>query len=95
MVPEADFVVDLCCGSGSGCVAALRIGYHSYGIDRSTEQLEEAKRRVNIFMVGEAAQIQDDRELAEANKAAADVKTAAAVQAKADVPQLVEEELAA
>ena len=52
------------------------MGYHSYGIDISTEQFEEAKRQVNIFKVGEAAQIQSDRELANANKAAADVKTA-------------------
>ena len=55
MVPEADFVVDLCCGSGSGCVAAVRIGYNAYGIDRSTEQVHEAKRRLNMFMIGEAA----------------------------------------
>ena len=49
MQPDTHVVVDLCCGSGSGCVAALRMGYHAIGIDRSTKQVEEARRRLKTF----------------------------------------------
>ena len=48
---------------------------------------------LNMFMMGEAAQIQHDRELGQNVKAAADVKTAAPAQAAAEMPQLMEEDI--
>ena len=93
MVSEADFVVDLCCGSGSGCVAALRMGYNAYGVDRSTKQLQEAKRRLNMFMMGEADQIKHDREVREGVEATTDVKTAATAKAAAEMPQLIDDDI--
>ena len=55
MQPDTHVVVDLCCGSGSGCVAALRTGYHAIGIDRNVTQVEEARRRLQIFTESEVA----------------------------------------
>lgn len=56
MQPDTHVVVDLCCGSGTGCVAALRMGYHAIGIDRNARQVEEARRRLKMFTDNEVAE---------------------------------------
>ena len=48
-----NWVVDLCCGSGSGCVAGMRMGYNVLGIDRSENQISQARRRLEIFTENE------------------------------------------
>ena len=50
-------LVILCCGTGSGCVAALRLGRDSTGIDNSPFQLNEACRGLKQFGMAEAAEI--------------------------------------
>ena len=42
-------VVDLCCGSGSGMLAALRMGHNVTGVDNSEEQLSACKARILEF----------------------------------------------
>ena len=42
-------VVDLCCGPGSGIIAALRMGYTAAGLDISQKQLEAAAKKVKLF----------------------------------------------
>ena len=42
-------VVDLCCGSGSGMLAALRMGHNVTGVDNSEEQLSACKARIPEF----------------------------------------------
>lgn len=53
----AEQVVVLCCGTGSGCVAAMRLGRNTTGIDNSPFQLNEACRRLKLFGMAEAAEI--------------------------------------
>ncbi|DBA94654.1 TPA: hypothetical protein ACH3X1_002223 [Trebouxia sp. C0004] len=43
-------VVDLCSGSGSGMIAALRMGFSAIGIDKSTIQTAAAKERIETFI---------------------------------------------
>ena len=50
-------VVVLRCGTGSGCVAALRLGRDTTGIDNSPFQLNEACWRLKQFGMAEAAEI--------------------------------------
>ena len=42
-------VVDLFCGSGSGVVAALRMGFSAIGIDSSDDQLQATVSRAQEF----------------------------------------------
>ena len=42
-------VVDLCCGSGFGMLAALRKGHNVTGVDNSEEQLSACKARILEF----------------------------------------------
>ena len=57
MQEGCNWVVDLCCGSGSGCVAAMRMGYSAFGVDRSVVQVNGARRRLHIFITREADEI--------------------------------------
>ena len=57
MQPDSHVVLDLCCGSGSGCVAAVRMGYLALGVDRAPEQVGEAKRRLKVFTDNEVDDI--------------------------------------
>ena len=41
--------LDMCCGSGSGLIAALRMGYSVAGFDTNKTQVEAARRRVASF----------------------------------------------
>ena len=54
MQEGCNWVVDLCCGSGSGCVAAMRMGYSTFGVDCSIVQVNGARRRLHIFITREA-----------------------------------------
>lgn len=42
-------MVDLCCGSGSGVVAALRMGYNAVGLDINETQVQATAERVRSF----------------------------------------------
>ena len=42
-------VVDLCCGTGSGMIAALRMGFDATGIDKDQNQVDVASARVKEF----------------------------------------------
>ena len=44
------WVLDACCGSGSGVVAALRMGYNAAGFDIAKDQVEATKARVRFFL---------------------------------------------
>ena len=44
--------LDGCCGSGSGVIAALRMGYNAAGFDIAKEQVEATKVRIK-FLFGE------------------------------------------
>ena len=57
MQEGCNWVVDLCCGSGSGCVAAMRMGYSAFGVDRSVVQVNGARRRLHNFITREAEEI--------------------------------------
>ena len=46
---QGNWVVDMCCGSGSGLIAALRMGYSVAGFDTNKTQVEAARRRVASF----------------------------------------------
>lgn len=46
---QGGLVVDLCCGSGSGCIAGLRMGYSVAGFDISGTQVKGARRRISEF----------------------------------------------
>jgi len=50
-------VVILCCGTGSGRVAALRLGKETTGIDNSPSQTNEACRRLKQLDMAEATEI--------------------------------------
>ena len=50
---QGGYVVDLCCGSGSGCVAGLRMGHHVAGFDISTQQVAGAIKRLELFSTAE------------------------------------------
>ena len=39
----------MCCGSGSGLIAALRMGYSVAGFDTNKTQVDAARRRVASF----------------------------------------------
>ncbi len=39
----------MCCGSGSGLIAALRMGFPVAGFDSNQTQVDAAKRRVSLF----------------------------------------------
>ena len=42
-------MVDLCCGSGSGLIAGLRLGYNVAGFDILESQVNATKARIKIF----------------------------------------------
>ena len=48
---QGGYVVDLCCGSGSGCIACLRMhmGNVVVGLDLSAEQVGGALKRIRRF----------------------------------------------
>lgn len=46
---QGGYVVDLCCCSGSGCIAGLRMGYSVAGFDRSKDQVAGAVKRLELF----------------------------------------------
>ncbi|DBB03148.1 TPA: hypothetical protein ACH3X1_013378 [Trebouxia sp. C0004] len=46
---QGNWVVDMCCGSGSGLIAALRMGFPVAGFDSNQTQVDAAKRRVTLF----------------------------------------------
>ena len=46
---QGNWVVDMCCGSGSGLIAALRMGFPVAGFDSNQTQVDAAKRRVSLF----------------------------------------------
>lgn len=50
---QGGWVVDLCCGSGSGLIAGLRLGYNVAGFDTKQEQVDATKARVKKFSVQE------------------------------------------
>ena len=79
-LPEHPVVLDLCCGSGSAIVAALRMGKNAFGIDRSDLQVAEARRRLDIFEAREAA---ENARLDEESKARLQDKAAKAAAATA------------
>ena len=41
--------MDLCCGSGSGLIAGLRLGYNVAGFDIKEAQVNAAKARIREF----------------------------------------------
>lgn len=43
---QGGWVVDLCCGSGSGLIAALRLGFSAAGFDLSQAQVQATKARI-------------------------------------------------
>ena len=43
------WVADLTCGSGSGCIAGLRLGFHVAGFDISEHQVEATSARIQMF----------------------------------------------
>ena len=46
---QGGYVVDLCCGSGSGCIAGLRMGHSVAGFDLSEDQVAGAVQRLELF----------------------------------------------
>ena len=46
---QGGYVVDLCCGSGSGCIAGLRMGQNVVGFDLSSKQVAGASKRIRLF----------------------------------------------
>ncbi len=50
-------VVSLCCGSGSECIAALRMGKDCTGFNSSQFQVEETRQRLDTFRTAEASAI--------------------------------------
>lgn len=50
---QGGWVVDLCCGSGSGLIAGLRLGYNVIGFDIKQDQVDAAMYRVLKFAVDE------------------------------------------
>ena len=46
---KSDWVVDLTCGSGSGCIAGLRMGHSVAGIDLSEKQVEATSFRMQQY----------------------------------------------
>lgn len=45
---QEKWVVYLCCGSGSGCIAALRMGYIAFGVDAAPDQVQVARKRLDV-----------------------------------------------
>ena len=43
---QGGWVVDLCCGSGSGVIAALRLGFSAAGFDIRQEQVDATRQRI-------------------------------------------------
>ena len=48
-------VVDLCCGAGSGAIAALRMGLTAVAIDNDSGQEYTCKERLEQFVAQEAS----------------------------------------
>ena len=48
---QGGWVLDLCCGSGSDVIAALRMGHNAMGVDVSKGQVEGTTARVKMFAV--------------------------------------------
>ena len=46
---QGGWLVDLCCGSGSGLIAGLRLGYNVAGFDIKEAQVKAAKARIQKF----------------------------------------------
>ena len=46
---QGGWLVDLCCGSGSGLIAGLRLGYNVAGFDIKEAQVNAAKARIQKF----------------------------------------------
>ncbi|KAA6417504.1 MAG: hypothetical protein FRX49_12530, partial [Trebouxia sp. A1-2] len=46
---QGGWVVDLCCGSGSGLIAAMRLGYNVAGFDIKEAQVNATKARIQKF----------------------------------------------
>ena len=49
-------MIDPCCGSGSGVIAALRLGHNAAGLDVSPQQVKAARARVVQFGKDEVCQ---------------------------------------
>jgi len=47
---EGDLVLDLMCGSGTTCLAALKLGRKYIGIDISEEYCELSRKRINDYL---------------------------------------------
>ncbi|KAL3142119.1 hypothetical protein ABBQ32_004737 [Trebouxia sp. C0010 RCD-2024] len=50
---QGGWVVDLCCASGSGLVAAVRLGHSAAGFDLSEKQVDASKRRLQQLSLKE------------------------------------------
>ena len=48
---QGGWVLDLCCGSGSGVIAALRMGQNAMGVDVSKGQVEGTTARVSCLLL--------------------------------------------
>lgn len=59
---QGNWVVDMCCGSGSGLIAALRMGYSVAGFDTNKTQVEAARRRVASFAEQESKAVALDKD---------------------------------
>ena len=46
---QGGWLVDLCCGSGSGLIAGLRLGYNVAGFDIREAQVKAARARIKSF----------------------------------------------
>ena len=46
---QGGWVVDLCCGSGSGVIAALRLGFCAAGFDVKQQQVDATRKRITNF----------------------------------------------
>ena len=46
-------MVDLCCGSGSGLIAGLRMGYNVAGFDIKETQVKASRDRIKAFAIRE------------------------------------------
>ena len=46
---QGSYVVDLCCGGGSGCIVGLKMGHDVVGLDLSAEQVAGALKRIRLF----------------------------------------------
>ena len=92
MPPQCDWVVDLCCGSGSGCVAALRMGFNVLGVDRSSTQITGTRKRLQLFLDREAKLVHK-LQRGVAHAAAENIsKEERSKKAKESLPKLIEKD---